>query len=252
MSEILWWQWAFAALGALLVGLGKGGLPGIGNFAVLLFASAFEAKASVGLLLPVLISADVVAIVVYRRDVEWRVLWRLWPWMAVGVVLGTLLFGQMRGEDVGRAIGAIVLAMTALQILRSYLQRRHPALAEHMTPHNRAYAGTLGVVGGVATMLANAGGPVGQLFLLSADLRKLAFIGTGAWLFFLINVFKLPFQGYLGILSFSSLAVSAVLMPVAMAGAWLAPRIVRYINEQWFLRLVWFFIVVAGVKLVFF
>jgi uncharacterized protein len=252
MSDIGWWQWALAALGAFLVGLGKGGLPGVGNFTVLLFATAFEAKASVGLLLPVLISADVVAIIIYRRAVDWRVLWLLWPWMAVGVVLGTLLFDQMRSEDVGRAIGVIVLAMTALQVVRGYLQRRHPLLAAHLAPHNRYYAGTLGIVGGVATMLANAAGPVGQLFLLSANLRKLAFIGTGAWLFFLINVFKLPFQGYLGILSFGSLAISAALMPVAVAGALVAPRLVRYINEVWFLRLVWLFVIVAGVKLIFF
>lgn len=252
MSEILWWQWVAAGLGALLVGLGKGGLPGVGNFTVLLFAYAFEAKASVGLLLPVLISADLVAIVVYRREVDWRVLWRLWPWMALGVVLGTLVFGQMDGSDVARVIGVIVLTMTGLQVLRSWLQRKHPRVAAHLEPHNRYYAGTLGILGGLATMLANAAGPVGQLYLLSANLRKLAFIGTGAWLFFLINVFKLPFQAYLGILSLHSLSVSAMLMPVAMGGAFLAPSLVRRINEVWFLRLVWVFVVVAGVKLVFF
>lgn len=252
MMGIEWWQWVLAGLGAVLVGLGKGGLPGVGNFTVILFASAFEAKASVGLLLPVLISADVVAIIVYRREVDWRVLWRLWPWMAVGVVLGTVLFDQMRGEDVGRVIGVIVLTMTVLQVLRTWLMRKHPRLAAQLEPHNRYYAGTLGVVGGLATMLANAAGPVGQLFLLSANLRKLAFIGTGAWLFFLINIFKLPFQGYLGILSFQSLSVSAALMPLAMGGALVAPKLVRHINEVWFLRLVWVFVIVAGVKLILF
>src|SRR5690606_34301020 len=75
------WQWALAALGALLVGLGKGGLPGVGNFTVLLFALSFDAKLSVGLLLPILISADVVAVILYRKHVAWNYLGRLMPWM---------------------------------------------------------------------------------------------------------------------------------------------------------------------------
>lgn len=252
MSDILWWQWALAGFGALLVGLGKGGLPGVGNFTVLLFAYAFEAKASVGLLLPVLISADIVAVLVYRREVNWRVMWRLWPWMAVGVILGAVIFDQLESRDVARLIGVVVLSMTCLQIVRSWLQKKHPTVAEHLAPHNRYYAGTLGVLGGLATMLANAAGPIGQLYLLSANLRKLAFIGTGAWLYFLINIFKLPFQAHLGILSFDSLSISGMLMPCAMIGALVAPHLVRYINEQWFLRLVWVFVVVAGVKLIFF
>lgn len=250
--ELTWEVWCWAAIGCLLTGLSKGGLPGVGNLTVLIFASIFEPKASVGLLLPILISADVVAVIVYRRTVDWRSLWRLWPWMALGVVVGTLLFGAISSAGIGRVIGFVVLAMTALQILRKSLSRRSPDSVARLSPQNRIYSACMGLTGGVATMLANAAGPVGQLFLLSAGLPKTVFVGTSAWIFFLINVFKLPFQAYLGILHLSSLSVSLRLMPFAIAGALIAPAVVHRINEQWFVRAVWFFVIVAGVKLLLF
>ena len=78
-------DWMLICLGALLVGLAKGGIVGVGNLTVVLFVMVFEAKASVGLLLPVLISADIVAITVYRRHADWTQLGRLLPWMFVGI-----------------------------------------------------------------------------------------------------------------------------------------------------------------------
>lgn len=252
MMGLSWEIWALAAFGCFLTGLAKGGLPGVGNITVLIFASVFEPKASVGLLLPILISADIVAVVIYRRTVDWRSVWRLWPWMALGVVFGTILFGAISSEGIRRVIGFVVLAMTLLQILRKVLEKRSPESAKKLTPQNRIYSGSLGLIGGVATMLANAAGPVGQLFLLSAGLPKTVFVGTSAWIFFLINVFKLPFQAYLGILHVSSLSISFRLMPFAMLGAFVAPVIVRRINDQWFVRVVWFFVIVAGIKLLFF
>ncbi|MFW6355057.1 MAG: sulfite exporter TauE/SafE family protein [Verrucomicrobiota bacterium] len=248
IAEVLPWQWAVAGGGAFLIGLAKGGLPGVGNLSILLFAWAFGAKPSVGLLLPVLIGADTAAIVIYRRSVEWAVLWKLWPWMAVGVVIGTFTFDLLSSDALERVIGGIILAMTGLQILRT----RRPKVAARLAPQNRVFAGTLGIIGGIATMLANAAGPIGQLFLLSANLPKLAFIGTAAWLFFLINLFKVPFQASLGILNFESLQVSGALMPAAVGGALLAPRLLRHINERLFVQLVWVFVVVAGVKLLIF
>lgn len=252
LGELELWQWVIAALGAFLVGMSKGGVPGVGNLTVVLFAMAFEAKASVGLLLPVLISADVVAVTVYRRSVDWRILWRLLPWMLLGVVFGFYFFERLDGKEIERLIGGIVIGMTLLQALRSVLSERYPRAVEQMAPQNRYYAATLGLIGGAATMLANAAGPVGQLYLLSARLPKLFFIGTAAWLFFLTNVFKLPFQAELGILSARSLAVSGTVIPMAVLGALIAPRIVGYLNERLFARLMWFFVIVAGLKLLFF
>jgi len=246
--EVLLLAW----LGALLMGLGKGGLPGVGNLTVVIFASIFDPKASVGLLLPVLISADIVAITLYRRHAQWSYVWRLLPWMCAGTVLGYFAFGVMNSNHVKVLIGATVLGMTALQIVRTVLKRYRAADAGDNVPHSLPFRAGMGLLGGFATMVANAAGPVAQLYFLAVGLPKMAFIGTGAWCFFLINVFKVPFQVELGIINFSSIQLSLAIAPAAMIGALLAPRIVRFIPQRLFEWLIWVFIVVAGVKMIFF
>lgn len=245
-------DWMIVMLGALLAGLSKGGLVGVGNLTVLLFAMVFEPKASVGILLPVLISADIVAITVYRRHADWKQLRRLLPWMLVGILIGYLLFGRLSGATVQRCIGAIVLLMTVLQIWRSLEAWRGWGDFAARMPHTLGFRALLGMLGGFATMVANAAGPVGQLYFISVGLPKMAFIGTGAWCFFIVNLVKVPLQAHLGILHLHSLQISLALAPLAMLGVWVAPFIVRHIPQKWFSWAVWFFIVLAGVKLTFF
>jgi len=245
-------DWMIVMPGALLVGLGKGGLVGVGNLTVILFAMVFEAKASVGLLLPVLISADIVAITVYRRHADWSQLRRLLPWMMAGILVGYSLFGMMSDLVVKRLIGAIVLLMTLIQVWRSLAVQRGWSDLAGKVPHTLGFRAALGLTGGFATMVANAAGPVGHLYFASVGLPKMAFIGTGAWCFFLVNLFKVPFQAHLGIINLDSLQISLALAPLAMAGAWVAPMVVRFIPQKLFSFLVWFFIVLAGVKLTFF
>ncbi len=248
MMDLELWQWLLAALGALLVGLGKGGLPGVGNLTVVIFALTFDAKASVGLLLPILISADVVAVTIYRKEVAWRYLWKLLPWMCLGVLAGYATFARMTSEQVQTFIGVIVLLMTALHFLRVWWRRRKVE-EEDLFPESRLFSVSMGIIGGFATMIANAAGPVAQLYLLAVKLPKLAFIATGAWCFFLVNLFKVPFQVDLGIIHMESLSVSLSLAPVAMLGALVARRVVRYIRQSWFEALVWSFIILAGVRM---
>lgn len=245
-------DWMLVCSGALLVGLGKGGLVGVGNLTVILFAMVFPAKASVGILLPVLIAADIVAITVYRRHAQWNYLWRILPWMGFGILLGYFLFGMMSDHVVKRLIGAIVLAMTLIQMVRLLAKRFGKSDFAEGLPHSIPFRSTLGVLGGFATMVANAAGPVAHLYFISVGLPKMAFIGTGAWCFFIVNVVKVPLQAHLGIINLDSLQISLTLAPVAMLGAWLAPRVVRFIPQNIFTFAVWFFIVLAGAKLMFF
>lgn len=245
-------DWMIVILGAFLTGLGKGGIVGVGNVTVILFAMVFQAKASVGLLLPVLISADIVAIYVYRRHAEWKLLRKLLPWMFMGILAGYFVFGMMSDLLVRRSIGAIVLLMTFIQVLRMVAAKsKYGDISERM-PHSLGFRSLLGLVGGFATMVANAAGPVSHLYFISVGLPKMAFIGTGAWCFFIVNLFKVPFQVDLGIINLDSIQISMALAPFAMLGAWVAPKVVHLIPQKLFTFAVWFFIVLAGIKLTFF
>ena len=248
MQEIEFWQYGLVATGAFLVGLGKGGLPGVGNLTVVLMALALPTKASVGILLPILISADLIAVLVYRRHAEWRYIWKLAPWMITGIVIGYFVFSRVDDGQVRLLIGFILLSMTGVHLYRKWL-RRHATEADAL-PHHSAFIGSAGVIGGFATMVANAAGPVAALYFIASGLPKYAYIGTSAWFFLLVNLFKIPFMVDLGIIDGPSIRFSAGFMLFAVLGAGIAPLIVRHINQKVFEFLIWCFVIVGGLKLV--
>lgn len=245
-----WQDWLFAALGAALIGLAKGGLPGAGNVSIWIFAEVFGAKESVGYLLPVLVCGDTVAIIIYRRNADWGHVWRLFPPMAIGVLAGWLLFHQIPAQEFRVVMGCLLLMMTALHFGRKWMLRKQEA-GEDKVPHAKWFIWSTGVGGGLATMLANAAGPVAAFYLMAVRLPKFAFIGTSAWLFFMINLFKMPFQAQLGTVNVTSIPISLTLGAVAAVACLAAPRIVKYIPQKQFEWLVWAVIVFAGVRLIF-
>lgn len=243
------WQVVMIAGGAACVGLGKGGLPGVGNLTVVLLALALPAKASVGVLLPILIAADIVAVVVYRRHALWPYILKLAPWTVLGIVIGWVIFSRVDDDAVRTLIGVILLSMCGVHFFRKWLRRHEEG--EDALPHHPLFVAITGIVGGFATMIANAAGPVAALYFIASGLPKYAYIGTAAWFFFLVNIFKIPFMMELGIIDFESFELSARFMPYAVLAAIIAPFIVRHINQKVFEFLIWFFVIVGGLKLVF-
>ncbi|HKK19206.1 MAG TPA: sulfite exporter TauE/SafE family protein [Opitutales bacterium] len=248
MQSLEVWQYLLIAAGAFAVGLGKGGLPGVGNVTVVLMALALPAKASVGVLLPILISADIVAVIVYRRHAHWSYIVKLAPWTIAGILLGYLVFSHVDDRAVRILIGSVLLSMTGIHFLRKWLRRS--SQGEDRLPHHPAFVGATGITGGFATMIANAAGPVAALYFIASGLPKYAYIGTSAWFFFLVNVFKVPFMMDLGIIHLDSLGLSASFMIYSVLGALTGPRIVKHINQRIFELLIWVFVVIGGLKLI--
>lgn len=235
------------AVAALLVGFAKTAIGGVGLVSVAVFASAMPARESTGALLPLLLVGDVVACAVYRRHAEWAALVRLLPSVVVGVLLGTAFIAAVGDAAMRRTIGVVLLVLVAVHVV----QRRVTGSGGVDTlPVGRVAATTFGTLAGFTTMVANAGGPVMTVYLLAARLDKLAFLGTAAWFFLLVNAAKVPFSIGLGLVSLESLALDAALAPLVLAGAaagrWLIGRIEQRVFEQLVLAAT----VVAAVNLV--
>ncbi|MGW6295511.1 sulfite exporter TauE/SafE family protein [Streptomyces sp. NPDC055058] len=241
MNTMTLWQlagWEFAALAfaALLVGFSKTAVSGANTVSLAIFAAVLPARASTGVLLPILIAGDVLAVLTYRRHAHWPTLWRLFPAVAVGVVVGTVFLLWADDGIVRTSIGAILLLMSAITV------RRRRQAAEDDEPDavtsraGRAKARSYGVLGGFTTMVANAGGPVMSLYLLSAGFRKLGFLGTSAFFFLIVNVAKVPFSAGLGLIDADSLLLDAALVlfvvPGALLGKWAVTRINQRLFEQ--------------------
>ncbi|MFD8910996.1 sulfite exporter TauE/SafE family protein [Streptomyces sp. NPDC059575] len=275
------WEFAALALAALLVGFSKTAVSGANTVSLAVFAAVLPARASTGVLLPLLIAGDILAVLTYRRHAHWPTLWRLFPAVGVGVVAGTLFLVRAGDGIVRTSIGAILLLMTAITLWR----RRAAARPETegaadgetgtdgpevdgsaadgeagtrgpeangsavTTRAGRTTAGAYGVLGGFTTMVANAGGPVMSMYLLSAGFRKLGFLGTSAFFFLIVNVSKVPFSAALGLIDGRSLLLDAALLVFVVPGAFIGKWAVNRINQQLFDRLVVAATVVGAVEL---
>jgi uncharacterized membrane protein YfcA len=241
------WQWALLALAAFLAGLSKTGISGIGTFAVAIFAIVLPARESVGAVLPILICADVVAVIAYRRHAVWPHLLRLFPWAALGIILGYTALGRIDGGQVGPLVGSILLVVVALQWWRQRRATRQGGELE--VPRSLVFVAVTGILAGFTTMVANAAGPIMVVYLLAMRLPKMEFIGTGAWYFLLLNLFKVPFSTQLGLINPLSLLLDLRLAPVAIAGALSGRALIPHINQRLFETLAVVFTVVAAIRL---
>ena len=226
--------WVAGAAGAFASGLGKTGIPGIGILPIALFAMIFPAKASVGIVLPLLICGDVVAVASYRHHARWKHLLRLFPWAAAGVVPAAFLMRGVKDDQVSGIIGSILLVLIALHVWRG---RRAPApeTAEAEEPaHGPVYTALIGLLAGFTTMASNGAGPIMVLYLLAMRLPKMEFVGTQAWFFFALNVYKVPFSIYAEMITRESFVVSARLAAFMILGALAGRLVIRRLNQKVF------------------
>lgn len=207
----------------------------MGIFGVALFALAVPALESFGVVLPILIAADVVAVKYYHHRASWPHLWRLFPWAILGIILGYLGLKHIDDKQAQHLIGFMILLILGFQWWR---QRKHLEFdqIDEALPHNIWLTASMGILAGMATM-ANAAGPIMILYLLAMRLPKMVHIGTGAWYYLILNSFKVPFFMSAGLITKQSFLVSAALIPVAMVAALCGRRIVNHIDEQLFNRL---------------
>ena len=227
------WQWSLAAASALLIGLSKTGIPGLGILVVPMLAYAFGGRQSVGIMLPMLIFADCFAVLWYRRHAQWDKLVKLYPWVLTGLAIGFVFLWKLdtngTKDILTPIIGWLVLFMIGLHLIRN-------KLGEHFAPTSKIGVVGTGTAAGFTTMVSNAAGPIMSIYMLAQKMDKNQFIGTFAWYFFTINLLKFPLYLGLGLLkpqapmvTWSSLALDVIVLPAiilgAFAGKWLLPKI---------------------------
>ncbi len=225
MPALAPYQWILGAACGFLVGIAKTGVPGLGIVVVPLMVLAVgDSRFAAGWLLPMLCTADLYAVIAWRRHAAAKKLFSLAPWVLAGIAGGAAAL-SLHEHTLRIVVGAIVLTMLAL-----YLVRRHFPNALVGGAHPAPY----GVAAGFATTVANAAGPVMNLYLLSKNLKKEEFIATGAWFFFVINLTKLPIYTFHGLIGRHSLAFDAALVPVILLGARTGRWLVNHMSERVF------------------
>ena len=217
---------------AVFIGMSKTGIHGAGMMAVPFLALIFGGQLSSGILLPILCLADVFGVWYYHRHASWYHLKKLFPWAAVGTVLGTIVGGAIDDETFKLVMGIIIVISVAIMI---WLERGR----REKVPDNRWFASLTGVAGGFTSMIGNLATSVVAIYFLTMRLPKNAFIGTTAWFFLVINWFKVPFH----ILSWKTITwntflLDLVTLPFIGVGAFLGIAIVKRIRDRayrWFI-----------------
>ena len=229
---------------ALITGFSKSGVPGIGILIPILAAMAMPARASTGFILPVLIEGDCVAVGYWRRTAAWKSLIRVLPWAALGVVAGYLLMGLISDAVFRPLLGGMILAIVGLDLLRR-------AMKAELRAENRFVAAVIGILAGIFTMLANAAGPVMTVYLLSMRQSKEDFVGTSAWFYFIVNLFKLPFSAALGLVTWPGLALDLALLPLVLIGSVAGVLVMKKLPQRAFNLIAQVLAIAGGIRLFF-
>lgn len=236
---------AIAVVGgaALIVGLAKGGLGGvIGALLVPLLSTIMPITQAVGVALPLLMVGDLFALRAYWRAWDLKYVRLMLPGAIVGIVMGILLLTSLSDDSLRRLLGVFTLAVAAYKLASDSLA------ALTYTP--RAWHGVLaGWAAGVASALANAGGPPVTAYLLLQKVPPLTFVGTLTLLFAAINALKLP--GFLtaNVIDLPRLLSVLWALPVIPLGVWLGKQIILRLNQRTFEWLMLILLVYAGISL---
>jgi uncharacterized protein len=233
---------AVSVLGVCLLGVSKGGFLGLGVMALPLMSLYVPPLQAAAIILPTALAQDAVTLWAYRRD------WSAWnlkvmlPSMVVGMGIAWLMAASLTSAHIRLAIGLIA----ALFVLRHWLGPRF----ERYVPKPSAGTGVFfGVIGGVTTMLANAGGPAWQIHLLPQKLDKLAFIGTITILFAASNLIKIPGFATLGFLTYENMLIGLALVPIAVVANYAGIWLIRRTSNELFFRIAYVLMFVVAVEL---
>lgn len=237
---------ALALIAALCIGLAKSGFSGISMVSVVILADLYGSKASVGLALPLLIAADLMAYPAFLRHGSWRPVWRMLAPALVGLAIGWWVLGTISDLTARRMIGACVLLMVGLQVFRRWCPKEFERLAD-----SQGFGLSAGVLGGVATMLANAAGPVIQLYLMARRVPKMELIGIGARFFLVINLLKVPLNARLALITHDSLMDNLRLVPAVAVGIFSGKWLLQHVPQAAFEWMIVGFSTVAGLRMLF-
>lgn len=237
------WYWVAALVAAGLVGMGKGGVPVVGMLGVPVMALVMSPVLAAGLLLPVYVLSDIFGLYAYRHAYDRRVLAMLLPGAVVGIGVGWATATVVPEAAVTLLVGVIGVVFAANLILRK------PVVAEPKAP-KLAPGLFWGALTGFTSFVSHAGAPPYQVYTLPLGLQKAVFAGTSTIAFAVINLVKLVPYYALGQLSLGNLKLAAALAVPAALAVFAGVRLVRWMPERLFFRVVTWALLLISVKLV--
>lgn len=245
MLEVGILNFSLAAFCAFLLGVSKSGIKGIASLIVTGLALVYGAKNSTGILMPLLLVGDVFAITYYKRHVQKEYIVKMLPWMVIGVLIG-VVGGQYITESLFK-YGMAIIILFSVGLMYYWENKKDKTIPSHWT-----FTSSMGLLAGFTTMIGNLAGAFSNIYFLAMRLPKNNFIGTAAWLFFIINAFKVPFHIWTWeTMNSTSLQISLQLVPFVIIGLVAGVFLVKKIENDSYRKLILLFTAIGGVAILF-
>ncbi|WP_026808782.1 sulfite exporter TauE/SafE family protein [Arenibacter latericius] len=230
--DITFTAWVLAFTAVFILGISKAGIKGIAIIIVTLMALAFGAKESTGVLVPLLVVGDTFAVIYYNRHAQWKYVLAFLPWMILGILIGTAVGKDLPGNTFKIGMSVIILVTVLIMYWWDRKKSKH-------VPTHWAFAGFIGTIAGITTMIGNLAGAFSNIYFLAMRLPKNEFIGTAAWLFFIVNIFKLPFHIFIWkTITPDTLLINLKLVPGIILGLFIGVRLVKIIKDQFYRKMI--------------
>lgn len=238
---------AVGMIAAIFLGISKTGVPGMGMFASLLMISAFrghEMFASAAVV-PLLILGDLAAVYYYRNDRQHGIIQRLYPPMALGLLLGTVIICFVDNGQFKLVVGILAISILIFEFFRKRMGWTRVA-------QTGLFRNSCGILTGLTTMLGNAAGVISAVYFASQNLDKKRFMGTNAVFFLLVNSSKIPLLFWATwiktifgfdpsdaqIMTHSTFMLTLILAPGLIAGTLIGRKLYFLIPEKVFVPLI--------------
>jgi uncharacterized membrane protein YfcA len=239
--------WIVTGTAAFLIGLAKGGMGGmLGAFATPLMALVLPADEVIGLVLPMLMVADIFAIAFYWKKWDWTLTWRMLPGAVGGVLVATLFLTNAPTRTIQISLGVIVLLFTIYKVFEKQILK----IFQYQPRNWHGYLA--GILAGFASALAHNGGPPVTIYLLLQDgMTPLLFNGTSAIFFTILNWVKVPFYLAAGIFDPSQMLKILGLVLLIPLGTWIGIWAAGRIDPLQFERLILALLALTALLLIF-
>ena len=236
-----------AAVAALVLGAAKTSFPTAALLVIPILTLRLEARMALGILMPLYVFADIVAITSYRRGLNFATALGLLPGAAAGMLVAVLVGQHLSAEIFNRVLGALILTTVGFTVL---LRTNSDGVTRKLP---RWGVPILGVAAGFATMIGNSGGPLVSIYLVLGGLANQSFVGTASIFYLLVNLTKVPLHlvVWQSVTWQQMLTVSALVFPTALVGTFIGRWILPRVPVETFRRIVLTLAAVAAIRLLY-
>ncbi|WP_370045921.1 MULTISPECIES: sulfite exporter TauE/SafE family protein [Salipiger] len=237
---------AVMTLAVVILGLSKGGFAGIGMASTPMVAAITDPLTAAGLMLPILLVQDPLVVGIYRRSIDWRVIRRMLPGGAAGVLAAYVLATEVPEWTVKAVLGMVSVVFALWQVA---VDRRGVLQIARARRFDWPLGLAVGAASGFTSAIAHAGPPPFQIYVMPKRLPKEVYVGTSVMFFAAVNLMKLPSFVALGLFSLGTLQTSALFLPLAIGSSWAGAWLIRRIDPQSFRRVINGILLLIGLAL---